>query len=239
MTDRKQSALSRRLDRLSKSQTDASISSLETNLTSSIVDLNNTLSLSIAGVENSVNNINSTLYPGYYPNNFGSFCNDLTIDLDALNSILTNGPGLLDPNLGTGYETPSVGYGVQGYFTTYVFSCSSDGNWTPGDKIKIRHPGGCSINATIISHDPETFAFSVRIYYPLPSSCSGSQTGWEIINRSDSFEQRVLCCVVDMDGGWCPIGEGNPDLSTLWENVIDGGNYQGILDIPVISGGYS
>ena len=234
MTDKKQSAISRRLDKLSKSLTDASINQVETDLLD--------LSGNVTDISTTVDKLDTTIFPPPYQGNFQALCPSATIDLDTIRTELESGTGFVsDPNANTGYELPTPNPGEQGYFTTYTFTCGDVGNldWSPGDKIQIINNNGCTVNAIVVSYTPSSEEFVVRIYYPLPSNCSGNISGWSIANPLAASETRVLCCVTDLDGGWCPIGEGSPDLSTLWENVIWGGDANKILDIPIISGGYA
>lgn len=235
MTDKKQSAFSRRLDRESKSLIDTSITTLSTDLTKHITNVET----SVTDLSTVVTSHELALNPPPYTGFYNSSCSDLLIDLDEILDNL-DGTFLVDPNESFEEQPPS-NPGELGYWTTYTFTCSSLGSdldWSIGDNIQIRHNDGCVINATLQEYNKSSDEFTIRIYYPLPTNCTGTQTGWEISNPTAKFETRVLCCVDDLDGGWCPIGE-SPDLSTLWENVIDGGNSEERLNVPVFSGGYS
>lgn len=185
-----------------------------------------------------------------------SFC-DLNIDLNEIRANLS-GTFLIDPNLG--YEEqppPTVSPGELGYWTTYTFTCFeiTSQNWGIGNIITISNDNGCSFNAKIQSFNKTTGEFVVRIFYPLPDTCAneltptipipgGSQAPpsmairWKISKNISKTETRNGCCIPEIDGGWCPIGT-NTDLSTLLIDVIDGGTSAERIGVSDISGGYS
>ena len=240
MSDRKQSAVSRRLDKASKDLIDTSIA----NVSSTVTDLSNF----VTEIDNTVTDLSTTvtdhdllLNPEPYIGNYTAGCYDLTIDVNQIRTNL-NGGFLIDPNIGTGYPIPSVNAGQIGYWTTYTFTCASATNqeWSIGDSIKLTNYE-CEIDALIQTYNKTTGEFQVRIYYPLSSLCNGSAVnGWTLSNPKSQYESHFLCCATPIDGGWCPINiDGSPDLTTLWENVILGGLSDKRLGIPDISGGYS
>ena len=249
MSDRKQSALSRRLDRENKSLIDTSITTLGTDLTKHITDVETV----VTDISTVVTTHELTLNPPPYTGNYNSTCGSLAIDLDVISNQLDGTfAGGIDPNVGFGEQPDPGKAGTIGYWTTYTFTCSAAGidkDWSIGDIIQIRHIGGCVINAVIQEYTKITETdgaglpfssgqFKIRIYYPLASNCTGTQTGWEISNPKAASETRVLCCVDDLDGGWCPEGTGR-DLSTLWENTLDCSDSEERLNVFVFSGGYS
>jgi hypothetical protein len=243
MTDRKQSAVARRLISNYNNSTVSDLQGKVEDLTYFIAELQ------------------QEIFPPLVSPAISS-CPGLSIDLGLIYDYLENGPpGLIDPSENFGYGTPdpTISPGELGYFTTYVISlngCDSqffDGNWSIGDVIEFEKEGeSCVLKGIFGSLEGNVengYQLTVRIYYPLPSSCitfvpsenpiNYTLTGWTIKLPK---EKRDGCCVIDLDGGWCPVKLNEwttPDLSVLWENVIDGGSSEKKLGIPIISGGYS
>lgn len=223
MTDRKQSAVARRLVQDSYNKTTESISSL-----SSLVTV----------IQSTVDNHELTLNPPNPVNYNNNACGEsLSIDLDDINSDLTTSPLIPLPDLG--YPTPTVSPGTPGYFITYTFTCLDiiDDPWSVGDIIRFQ-TDDCIFNGQILTIDKETGVFGIRINYPLSNKCTGTRTNWTITNPNLVNEVRVLCCATDLDGGWCPNSP-YVDLSNQEENVIDGFESNKLSGLPIISGGYS
>lgn len=225
MTDRKQSAVARRLIQDSYNKTTESIGSL---------------SSSVTVIQSTVNNHELTLNPPNPVNYNSNACGEsLNINLTGINYILINGQTLAVPNLNMGYPAPTASPGTPGYWITYTFTCFDiiDDPWSVGDTIRFQ-TDDCVFNGKILTLNKTTGVFGIRIDYPLSNKCTGTRTNWTITNPNLVKEVRVLCCATDLDGGWCPNNTG-VDLSNQVENVIDGFESNLLSGLPVISGGYA